>query len=87
MLIYKDKSATEPTWSSLPAQTTTNEQLHEITDTFEDSLERSHLTIVGTVETALRDHEERLNSAMVLNSVFVALLTPVIAYAVMRCLP
>ena len=27
------------------------------------------------------------NSAMVLNSVFVALLTPVIAYAVMRCLP
>ena len=85
--IYEDKSATEPTWSSLPAPTTTNEQLHEITDTFEDSLERSHLTIVGTVETALRDHEERLNSAMVLNSVFVALLTPVIAYAVMRCLP
>jgi len=75
------------TSESLPAPTTTNEQLHEITDTFEDSLERSHLTIVGTVENALRDHEERLNSAMVLNSVFVALLTPVIAYAVMRCLP
>jgi len=51
-----------------------------------EALERSHLTIVGTVETALRDHEERLNSAMILNSVFVALLTPVIAYAVSKCL-
>lgn len=51
-----------------------------------EAVERSHLTIIGTVETALRDHEERLNSAMILNSVFVALLTPVIAYAVSKCL-
>ena len=51
-----------------------------------EAVERSHKTIVGTVETALKDHEERLNSSMVLNSVFVAVLTPIIAYAVSRVL-
>jgi len=54
-----------------------------VKETYE-ALERSHKTILGSVETSLRDHEQRLNSTILLSSVFVAVLTPVIAFAVSR---
>jgi hypothetical protein len=46
-----------------------------------DNLDRSQRTIIGTVELALHEHEERVRSSVVLAGIFTAILTPVVLYA------
>ena len=46
-----------------------------------DDFERSHRTIIGTVELALQEHEERVRSSVVLAGIFTAILTPLVLYA------
>ena len=45
-----------------------------------DNLDRSHRTIIGTVETALQEHEERIRSSVVLAGILTAVMTPVVLY-------
>jgi hypothetical protein len=45
-----------------------------------DNIDRSHRTIIGTVETALQEHEERIRSSVVLAGILTAVLTPVVLF-------
>ena len=46
-----------------------------------DALEKSEMVIVNTVEMSLKEHEEKINNALVMNGVFVAVITPILVYA------
>ena len=50
------------------------------------ALEKSEMVIVNTMELSLKDHEERLNNVLLMNSLFVAVLTPVLVYAINKIL-
>ena len=50
------------------------------------ALEKSEMVIVNTMELSLKDHEERLNNALIMNSLFVAVLTPLLVYAINKIL-
>ena len=45
-----------------------------------DNFDRSQRTIIGTVETALQEHEERIRSSVVLAGILTAVLTPVVLF-------
>ena len=51
-----------------------------------DALERSEMVIVKTVEESLKEHEDRLNNTMIQSSIFVAVLTPILVYAINKML-
>ena len=51
-----------------------------------DALEKSERVIVDTVEISLKEHEDRLNNSLVINSVFVAVITPLLVYAINKML-
>ena len=51
-----------------------------------DALEKSEMVIVNTVEMSLKEHEARLNNAMIINSVVVAVFTPLLVYAINKIL-
>ena len=51
-----------------------------------DALEKSEMVIVNTVEMSLKQHEERLNNAMIINSIVVAVFTPLLVYAINKIL-
>ena len=69
----KAMSSVNPVVSSGPAPNPNQAQL--------DNLDRSHRTIIGTVELALHEHEERVRSSVVLAGIFTAILTPIVLYA------
>ena len=46
-----------------------------------EALEKSEMVIVNTVEMSLKDHEEKINNALIMNGVFVAVITPFLVYA------
>ena len=50
------------------------------------ALEKSEMVIVNTMEMSLKDHEERLNNVLIMNSLFVAVLTPLLVYAINKIL-
>ena len=51
-----------------------------------DALEKSEMVIVNSVEMSLKQHEERLNNAMLINSAVVAICTPLLVYAINKML-
>ena len=51
-----------------------------------EALERSEMVIVNTMEWSLKEHEERLNKALIINTAFVAVLTPLLVYAINKML-
>ena len=46
-----------------------------------EALEKSEMVIVNTVEMSLKEHEEKINNALIMNGVFVAVITPFLVYA------
>lgn len=50
------------------------------------ALQKSERIIVETVEISLKEHEDRLSTTLILNSVFVAVITPLIVYAINKIL-
>ena len=51
-----------------------------------DALEKSEMVIVNSVEMSLKQHEERLNNAMLINSAVIAVCTPLLVYAINKML-
>ena len=51
-----------------------------------EALEKSERVIVDTVEISLKEHEDRLTNTLLLHSAFVAVLTPLLVYAINRML-
>ena len=45
------------------------------------ALEKSEMVIVNTVEMSLKEHEEKVNNALLMNGVLVAVITPLLVYA------
>ena len=79
--------------STAAAKTASSHTLHDTQTTKEavilqkqrtkealDALEKSEMVIVNTVELSLKEHENRLNSTLIRNSVFVAVITPFLVY-------
>lgn len=46
-----------------------------------EALEKSEMVIVNTVEMSLKEHEEKINNALLMNGIFVAVITPILVYA------
>ena len=46
-----------------------------------EALEKSEMVIVNTVEMSLKEHEEKINNALLINGIFVAVITPILVYA------
>ena len=45
------------------------------------ALQKSEMVIVNTVEMSLKEHEEKVNNALLMNGVLVAVITPLLVYA------
>ena len=50
------------------------------------ALEKSQRTVVDSVEISLKEHEDRLHNSLVLNSIFVAVVTPLLVYTINKLL-